>query len=355
MDVNGYTLDRVDPKRLPEPEQVALARLHQRMSKEIVPEDPARPLDAILARMRATSPNEWHAWVRARDGTGNVVGWAATSRSLNDPENPHVAWTELSVHPDHRRKGLGGAILAELVAAAEGQHPELLFMGMTNDRAPAGGLFLEKIGAQAGLPMKTNQLVIADVDRAKVSDWVTLAPAGYRLERVDNVVPQALIAPYIQASDGINDMPKGDLKMGDWKLTEEQIHDRESWIKQVGSQWWTLLAVHESTGAGAGFTEITYDPKQPWVIWQGGTAVIRDHRGHKLGLWMKAVMLERILRELPAAKYIRTGNANTNAQMLDINADLGFRLAWQSALWQLPIANAKKVLGLTEKATATSR
>jgi hypothetical protein len=41
--------------------------------------------------------------------------------------------------------------------------------------------------------------------------------------------------------------------------------------------------------------------------------------------------------------------------MLDINADLGFRLAWQSALWQLPIANAKKVLGLTERATATSR
>lgn len=353
MDVNGYTIDRVDPKALPEAEQLSLARLHQRMSREIVPEDPERRLEAILARMRATAPNQWHAWVRARDAKGNVVGWAATSRSLNDPENTHVAWSELSVHPDHRRKGLGRAIFAELVAASEGQHPELLFMGMTNDRARAGGLFLETIGAQAGLPMKTNSLAIADVDRAKVSGWAKLDPAGYRLERVDNVVPPALIAPYIQAADGINDMPKGDLKMGDWKLTEEQIHDRESWLKQVGSQWWLLVAVHEATGEGAGFTEISYDPKQPWVIWQGGTAVTRGHRGHRLGLWMKAVMLDRILREVSAATYIRTGNANTNAQMLGINTDLGFKVAWQSVLWQLPIADAQKAVGLAEPTTGS--
>jgi GNAT superfamily N-acetyltransferase len=348
-DVAGYRIDRVDPKQLPAAEQEALARLFQRMSKEIVPEDPERPLDAILSRIRATSPNEWHASARARDARGNVVGWISTSRSLNDPENPHVAWTELSVHPDNRRKGLGTALFAENVAASEGQHPELMFMGMTNDRAAAGGLFLEKIGAQPGLPMKTNSLTIADVDRAKVAEWAKIDPAGYRIERIDNVVPPKLIAPYIQASDGINDMPKGDLKMGDWKLTEEQIHDRESWMKQIGSTWWLLVAVDEK-GEGAGFTEITYDPKQPWVIWQGGTAVTRGHRGHRLGLWMKAVMLDRILRELPAAKYIRTGNANTNAQMLGINTDLGFKLAWQSVLWQLPIAEARKVAGA--KATA---
>ncbi len=70
---------------------------------------------------------------------------------------------------------------------------------------------------------------------------------------------------------------------------------------------------------------------------------------------MKAVMLERILRELPQANYIRTGNANTNAQMLGINTDLGFKLAWQSVLWQLPIADAKQGLGLAEKTATASR
>ena len=69
---------------------------------------------------------------------------------------------------------------------------------------------------------------------------------------------------------------------------------------------------------------------------------------------MKAVMLDRILRERPLARYIRTGNANTNAQMLGINTQLGFKVAWQSMLWQLPIADAHKALGLIE-ATAASR
>ena len=353
MDVQGYRIDRVVPKDLPEDEQIALARLFQRMSKEILPEDPERPIDAILPRLRATVPNEWHARARARDAKGNVIAFAGVERSLNDQLNAHVAWTEISVHPDHRRKGLGRAVFADLVAQSEGQHPELLFMGITNDRVASGEPFLKALGAQAGLPMKTNQLALADVDRTQVADWASLDPAGYRLEGVDDVVPASLVAPYIQASDGINDMPKGDLKMGDWKLTEEQIRDRESWFKQTGIQWRLLVAIHEATGEGAGFTDVTYDPKQPWVIWQQGTAVTRGHRGHRLGLWMKAVMLDRILRELPEAKYIRTGNANTNSQMLGINTQLGFRLAWQSILWQLPIAEARTAVGLTETTTAS--
>jgi hypothetical protein len=95
---------------------------------------------------------------------------------------------------------------------------------------------------------------------------------------------------------------------------------------------------------------VAYDPKQPWVIQQRGTAVIDAHRGHRLGLWMKAAMLDRILRERPEAKVIRTGNANTNAQMLGINTQLGFKLAWQSTLWQVPIADVRKGLGQTEEA-----
>jgi GNAT superfamily N-acetyltransferase len=313
-----------------------------------------RPLDVILTRLRSKAANQWNARVRARDAKGNVVGWIGGGRSLNEPENAHILWCNLEVHPAHRRKGLGTALFREFVQACEGQHPELVFMGLSNDRVAAGDAFLKRIGAQPGLPMKTNQLVLADVDRKQVAEWAKLDPPGYRLERIDDVVPPALMAEYIQASDGINDMPKGDLKMGDWKLTEEQVRDRENWFKQVGTEWWLLVAIDKATGEGAGFSDVTYDPKQPWVIWQQGTGVTRAHRGHKLGLWMKAVMLDRILRERPEARFIRTGNANTNAQMLGINTQLGFKVAWQSMLWQLPIADAKKAVGLAE-ATAASR
>jgi hypothetical protein len=36
--------------------------------------------------------------------------------------------------------------------------------------------------------------------------------------------------------------------------------------------------------------------------------------------------------------------------MLGINTQLGFKLAWQSTLWQLPMADARKALGLAEEA-----
>ena len=350
MNINGYTIDRVDPHDLPEVELEAVARLFQTTNTELLPEEPVRPLDVILTRLRSKAPNQWNARVRARDPKGNAVGWVGGGRSLNEPENAHILWCEIQVHPDHRRKGLGTGLFREFVKACDGQHPELLFMGMTNDRVAAGESFLKGIGAQPGLPMKTNQLVLADVDRAQVAEWAKLDPPGYRLERIDDVVPPELIAAYIQASEGINDMPKGDLKMGDWKLTEEQVRDGENWRAQVGIEWWLILAVHEATGQGAGFTDVAYDPKQPWVIQQRGTAVIDAHRGHRLGLWMKAAMLDRILRERPEATAIRTGNANTNAQMLGINTQLGFKVAWQSTLWQVPIADARKGLGLTEEA-----
>ena len=353
-DVAGYRIDRVEASLLPETEQEAIARLLQALGHEMTPENPERPLPAILARMRAKPQNEWSVRFRARDAAGNVVGNLSASRSLNEPDNAHLIWTELSVHPDHRRKGLGRALLRELTLAAEGQHDSPLLMGMSNDRVPAGEAFLRAMKADPGLPMKTSQLDLNSVDRGLVATWAKLDPAGYRLERIDNVVPEHLLAAYIASANGMNDAPKGGLKMADWKLTEEQVRDREDWLKQVGVEWWLLVAVHDATGQGAGFTEVTYDPKQGYIIWQQGTAVVDPHRGHKLGLWMKAVMLDRILRERPDAKLIRTGNANTNAQMLGINTQLGFRQAWASTIWQLPLADARTTVGRAE-ATAASR
>ena len=353
MDTTGYRIDRVDPADLPEAEQESIARLFQVMGHELLPDEPMRPMPAILARLRSKPANQWSARVRARDDKGNVVGFVGGGRSLNEPENAHIMWCELQVHPEHRRKGLGTALLREFVLACEGQHPELVFMGMGNDRAPSGEGFLRHVGAQAGLPMKTNQLDLKSVDRAQVAEWAKLDPAGYRLERIDKVVPDRLVQAYLDSSNGMNDAPKGDLKMADWKLTEEQVRDREDWFRQVGVEWWLILAIHEATGQGAGFTEVTYDPKQPWAIWQQGTAVIDPHRGHRLGLWMKAAMLDRILRERPEAKVIRTGNANTNEQMLGINTQLGFRVAWQSTIWQLPIAEAKRAVGLAKEPVAS--
>ncbi|MBI3521558.1 MAG: GNAT family N-acetyltransferase [Chloroflexi bacterium] len=338
----AYTIDRFEPAGIPEAELVELARLQQVLAKERVPEDPEISTEVLMRRARLLAAHEWRAHVRARDAQGRLLGAAFADHNLNEPENAHLYWAEVFVHPDHRRAGIGRALLAGIVSACEEFGDDVLFMTSVSDRVPSGAAFLKAIGAEPGLPMKMNQLDLAGVDRAKIDEWAALSPAGYRLVKVDQVVPPELIAPLLQAANGMNDAPRGNLQMADWKLTEEHVRDREEWMAKAGVEGWLILAIHEATGAGAGFTDVSYDPKIPHVIQQRGTAVIDGHRGHHVGLWMKAAMLQRILRERPDARFIRTGNANVNQQMLGINTQLGFKVAWQSSLWQLPITTARR-------------
>ena len=349
----GYRILGFEPLQSAPAELREAALLYQALQQERTPEDPLTPVEAIERRLRAEVPGQWRAFFRARDAEGALVGYAVVHRSLNEPENAHLRWTELVVSAEHRGKGVGRALLRRLVGAVEGQGDDVVFMTQTTDRVPSGSEFARRIGAEPGLDMKTNQLDLSKVDRAKVDEWAAISPKGYRLERIDNTVPAELVAPYIQATNGMNDAPRGDLKMADWKLTEEQIRERESWLRQTGSEWWLLVAVHEASGEGAGFTEVTYDPKISHVIWQQGTAVIDAHRGHRLGMWMKAVMLKRILDERPIALFIRTGNANTNAQMLAINTQLGFVQAYSACLWQISIADARRAVGFERAGAAT--
>ena len=329
------------------------ALFQQAIGHERVPEDPLMAPEAIEARILADSPGQWHAIFGARDASGAMVGYSLVAWQKNEPGNQHMRWNEVAVAPEHRRRGVGRALLRRAVAAVADQGDDIVFMSQVTDRIPAGEHFARAIGATPGLDMKTNQLDLATVDRAKVNEWAQVAPVGYRLERVDGPVPDALMKPVIESASGMNDAPRGDLRVDDWELDEQQIRDRETWQKQAGIERWLIVALHDQTGAGAGFTEVTYDPRVPHLIWQQGTAVIDAHRGHHLGLWMKAVMLKRILEERTKAGYIRTGNANANAQMLAINTQLGFKLAWSSALWQLKLADARKAVGL-ERAGATA-
>ena len=354
-DAKGYRFEAFEPKEMAPARLREAALFQQALQHEKVAEDPLTPPEALEARMLADSPGQWHALFGARDASGATVGYSLVAWQKNDPGNQHLRWCEVAVAPAHRRRGLGRALLRRAVEAVAGQGDDLVFMGQVTDRIPASESFARAIGATPGLEMKTNQLDLASVDRAKVNEWASsrIAPAAYRLERVDGPVPATLLLPYIESSSGMNDAPRGDLKMEDWELNEEQIRDRESWQAQAGIERWLIVAVHDASGAGAGFTEVTYDPRVSHLIWQQGTAVIDAHRGHGLGLWMKAVMLKRILDQRKQARFIRTGNANTNAQMLAINTQLGFRPAWSSALWQVTLADVRKATGL-ERAGATA-
>jgi hypothetical protein len=77
---------------------------------------------------------------------------------------------------------------------------------------------------------------------------------------------------------------------------------------------------------------------------QGNTGVRPEHRGHALGKWLKATMLQRIFDERPQAEEIRTGNADSNDAMLGINRALGFKPHRAHTTWQVTTAQVRKYL-----------
>jgi hypothetical protein len=54
--------------------------------------------------------------------------------------------------------------------------------------------------------------------------------------------------------------------------------------------------------------------------------------------------MQKILRDHPEVEIIRTRNANSNAPMLKINVEMGFKPYIASAIWQVETDKIEKYL-----------
>src|SRR5438034_3231881 len=133
----GYQVVQTDAATASDAELTEAARLFQTMNHERVPEDPLTAIDAIKARLRATTPAQWRATFAARDVSGTLVGTGFVGWNKNEPENAHARWTEVNVLPAHRAKRLARAIMRALVAARTPQADLLVFCGQRSDRVRA--------------------------------------------------------------------------------------------------------------------------------------------------------------------------------------------------------------------------
>ena len=76
----------------------------------------------------------------------------------------------------------------------------------------------------------------------------------------------------------------------------------------------------------AAVTAVETDPDNPQWGHQLLTAVVRKHRGHRLGLLVKTAMLDWLAVAAPSIERIDTGNAAVNSHMIAINEELGYEL-----------------------------
>ena len=62
--------------------------------------------------------------------------------------------------------------------------------------------------------------------------------------------------------------------------------------------------------------------------------MLREHRGHRLGMLVKIANLRAYEDRRPGERRINTWNAQENEHMLAINVALGFEPVGVAAVWQ---------------------
>lgn len=334
-------MERIEWRNAPDEliaESVAFANT---LRAESSPGDPPLKLVQQIAAIRAMPAFLRTISYLIRDGAGGII--AACQIGIERSEdNQHVANVGVNVLPAHRRKRLATSLLAKVLEEAQTEERTRL-IGSTSETVPAGAAFAERIGATPGLREHTNRLALDEIDRTLIEAWIKQGPEraqGYSLIWHDGSYPPQLRDRMIPVHELMNHAPTEDLDIEDWKITAEQSDAWDAQAEATGLERWTLIARHDATDTFVGFTETAVSPSQPKTVFQWGTAVAPEHRGHALGKWLKAAMIDRILRERVGIEDIRTGNADSNGPMLGINTQLGFKpfrahIAWQMTTDQL--------------------
>jgi GNAT superfamily N-acetyltransferase len=340
------TIERFDPMQAGETEFAALLAFTNAMRAELMPDDPPTPLAEAIAAWRSLPDMVHQSTWTVRQGEGGSIVARGQVTYADTEENRHVARGAIQVLAAQRRQGLGCQLLARIAGAMRDARRTLL-IAETSGRVAGGAAFMERLGAERGLETHTHQLKIAGLDRDLIRRWQARAAeraAGFELGFWDGPYPEADIVAVADLYQVMNTQPLGSLAIEHQRFTPPQLRQIEAALLARGARRWTIVVRERATGRFAGFTETFWRPSVPEVLSQGNTGVFPELRGRGLGRWLKAAMLDRVLRERPEVRFVRTANADSNQAMLDINRELGFESYVSRTVWQVGVDKIERYL-----------
>ena len=293
---------------------------------------PARTFAAWLALGWTEDPSE--AWL-ARTAAG-PAGWYVLR--LPHRENRHQAMIGLVVHPDHRRQGLGLALLRHAAGRAR-QHGRTLLSGEAREGS-AGSAFARAVGARSEITEVRRLLQLNGQPPAQLPTLraeAERAAAGYALRHWAGPAPVDLLADIARLYADTADIPReAGLEPQRWDAERVRLDEQRG--SRMGLRQYTVAAIPPDGAGLAGLTALAVDPPTPDWGYQELTIVARAHRGHRLGLLLKVAMLDLLARREPQLARIITGNADGNQHMIAINTALGFTVLDRWPAWQLDLA-----------------
>ncbi|MDT9591849.1 GNAT family N-acetyltransferase [Nocardioides zeae] len=287
-----------------------------------------------LAQMRATlatdRPDQRRTALSATVD-GQLVGAGLMTLPLLD--NLTTVDVDCLVLPEHRRRGVGAALLAAQERIATDLGRSRVFASV--HRGPGEGgvdlggeAFARSHGYAVGLVDLQSRLDLPVDPRLLDALAEAAAPhhEAYSLRTFSGPVPDEFVASYAQL-DAIVDVeaPTGDLEIEPQDAEVSTWRGKEAQSRAQGRTNVSTAAL-DADGEVVALTELWRSSEPDARLQQWSTIVRRDHRGHRLGVALKVANLRRAAEVWPDAAQVVTWNAEDNVNMLEVNRAMGFRV-----------------------------
>ncbi len=278
--------------------------------------------------LRATDIGERQEVFAAYDGDRLVAGAILWSFLLDNTEK---AWFELSVDVPDRRRGIGRALATRLeeVARADGRTLILSDTKLPFDDREAHGYrrFAEACGYQLSNYEVVRHLPLPVPDD-RIEEWIAEATPrleGYTLHTYVDEMPADLVESLCVLLGQLGvDAPTGAVDFEEEAMTPERFAEMLERDTAMGRSRFETVALTPDRQVVAQST-LSVPRSGGTEVFQWGTFVHRQHRGHKLGLAAKAVNLRAVQSFRDDLTLVTTQNAETNGYMVSINERMGFR------------------------------
>ncbi len=250
-------------------------------------------------------------FIAAADGL--AVGAAIVGRIYMQPPAFDAYIGSIAVIPEARRRGVGGALLAEVVGAVRAAGKSALHLEITEDR-PEGRAFLLHRGFREYARHKMARLELVGLEPPTEAP-----PAGVNITTLSER-PDLIAGVHAVAVETFADIPGGDDPPVAGDLAEFRARDID-WPTIPWDAF--MVALEETEGSVIGYASLVFPAGTRHFAYHDMTTVARAWRGRGVASVLKRATIGWAIRH--GLDYLETGNDADNAPMRAINERLGFR------------------------------
>jgi GNAT superfamily N-acetyltransferase len=283
-------------------------------------------LEAVAALVSAVTPDsptsvEEIRWQEATyPGSGRfvatdgdrIVGTASVGRIyMYPPEFPRL-WFGVEVDPDHRRQGIGSALLAAASEHARAAGKDGLETQVSEAR-PEAIEFLRHRGF-----VEIERAKSVRLDLTGLEPPVVAKPAGIELTTLGER-PDLVMGVHEVAQLAFPDIPSADEPISAGDLAEFRARDVDRpGIPHDGF----FVALDAASGQVVGYAALLFLPGRTDVAWHDMTAVRPEYRRRGIAVALKQASIAWAIEHRLTA--LETGNDVENEPMRAVNARLGY-------------------------------